>query len=187
MAALRFSTATDLYNAFVTAKQDLTTPPRDEHPLVFLRALAAGEKPFEAISFGAYLLPRHDAVRWGLDCLRLTSPRLVAEPDPALRAATAWLQASEEENRMAALKRGMEDEPRSPSTWIALAAGWAGSTVPFGDRHPVPAQPGMTARAVRAAIAIGLAGVGAAERPEVLQACVRACIAMIDVEADARS
>jgi hypothetical protein len=180
MPALRFATATDLYEAFATARQDISAPAGAEHPLAFLRALAAGEKPFDAISFGAYLLPRHDAVRWAVECLRLVSPRDVAAPDPALKAASAWLAAPEEENRLAALRHGMQDEPRAPSTWIALAAGWAGPTVPLDERHPVPAQPWMTARAVRAGIALVLAGVPPRERGDVLQSCVRACLALVE-------
>jgi hypothetical protein len=180
MAALRFTNASDLFDAFVTARQDVSTPARDEPPIAFLQALAAGDKPFDAVAFGAYLLPRREAVRWSLDCLRRATRDAALPADMPLQATQAWLKSPEEANRLAALRCGMEGDPLRASTWTALAAGWAGATVPFGDHAPVPSQPWMTARAVRAATAIALAQVGRQERQAVLQDCVGLCIAIAE-------
>ena len=93
------------------------------------------------------------------------------DEDIGLRAAEAWLREPEEDRRLAALQIGQQGRTDLPTTWLALAAGWAGPTIPAVDGgEPQAIPPHQTARAVR--VAVLLAGSRAAdfsERDETLR------------------
>ena len=70
MATLRFATARDVAEAFPTLVEDMLAEPGEREPLAFLRELADGETPEDAVSFCAYVLPRRDAVWWACRSVR---------------------------------------------------------------------------------------------------------------------
>lgn len=170
MPRLRFETARDLFEAFPSAVDELGVEPADEPSLPFLKSLADSNVD-QAVGFCAYLLPRREAVWWGCQSIRaLPAPR-THEEEQALAAAEQWVREPEEELRIAALNVGRESDYKRPATWLALAAGWAGPTIPFEDKvGQVP--PEQTARAVRAGVLIAASRIDLTKRTELLRKCV---------------
>jgi hypothetical protein len=172
MARLRFETVHDLFEAFPDVRQDLMVEPTDEPSLQFLNSLAQ-TAPEKAVGFCAHLLPRREAVWWACQFVRSLSLPQGSEEQRALQAAEAWVKEPEENFRLAALKVGQLGDHQKPATWLALAAGWAGNTMPFDDKW-VPVRPDQTARAVRAAILIAASKMDMQARTAALTQCIDA-------------
>jgi hypothetical protein len=172
MAHLRFETARDLFEAFPDVKEQVTIEPSDDPSLQFLASLAQ-QAPDQAVAFCAHLLPRREAVWWACQSVRMLRAPATADEQRALQAAELWVKEPEEESRIAALNTGKLGDHQKPATWLALAAGWAGNTMPFDDKW-VPIRPDQTARAVRAAILIAAANRDMKSRDELLRQCIEA-------------
>jgi hypothetical protein len=97
-----------------------------------------------------------------------------------LRAAEAWVRDPEEELRRDALAIGLAAKPSEAPTWTALAAGWSGGSLAAEGADPIPPPVHLTAKAVRAAILLALAAVGARQRGIAVSACIEACIAFAE-------
>ncbi len=170
MSRLRYTTARGVFEAFPTATADIRTPATDDPPVAFLRALARGPTPEDALTFCAYCLPRREAVWWACQCLRT----LIPSPSPAdavlIGAAEAWVREPEDAVRRAALSAGEAGDRESAATWAALAAGWSGGSM-VAD-HPVPCPPHLTAKAVRVAVLSALARLDAGSRNAAIDDCV---------------
>lgn len=171
MARLRFTTAQEVLEAFPPARDDIGVALGDEPPLACLDSLARGAAPDAALAFCSYLLPRREAVSWGCRSLRALLPGLSGGPQPALEAAETWVRGPEDASRRAALKIGMNSDPTIATTWLALAAGWAGGSMVEGE-HAVPAPAHLTAKAIRAALLLGLGAAPAEDRGRNIGACV---------------
>lgn len=172
MSATRFSTARDLFAAFPTAGQDISAPPADEPPLVFLERLRHSATPEDAISLLAYALGRREAVWWAAQSVRLLARIAPGQEDAPLQAAEAWVRDPDDLGRRDALRLGMSGNHRLATTWVALAAGWSGGNIGPHAQAVVPATPEMTPKAVRTAILVALATVSARDRGLRLQASV---------------
>ncbi|MYZ50332.1 DUF6931 family protein [Propylenella binzhouense] len=168
---LRFSTAAELFEAFPAARDDMRAEPDDRPILEFLRGLANGPTPEEAITFAAYLLPRREAVWWAHQCLRQVPDALTAQDQEMLAAAEAWVREPEEALRRAALDRAMAASGKTPGVWVALAAGWSGGSM-TPEAPGTVAPPFLTPRAVNAAVLGILARVARPYREETLNAFV---------------
>lgn len=169
MSRIRFATVRALHESFPEALANIGADPSDEHPIAFLRRLAAQRQFDHAISICAYLLPRREAVWWGCLSARILLADTLPLDAGSLVAAEAWARQPSEGNRQVALDVGSRSDRNAPLTWLALGAGWSsGNFVPT----PVPVPPFMTARAVRAALLTALRGVPVGELPRRLQACV---------------
>jgi hypothetical protein len=185
MPRLRFETVRDLLEAFPGAQDDLQIEPCDEPSLEYLTKLA-GEIPLTpAISFCAYLLPRREAVWWGCQSVKAISPPRTQEELAAMQAAEAWVAEPEEQRRFHALAVGRQCNYKLPTTWLALAAGWAGNMMPPGsmagfapptppkpDEPWLPVAPDQTAKAVRTGIVMASAPLQPADRLEILRGCL---------------
>jgi hypothetical protein len=178
MAAIRFMTVRDLYEAFPIAQDDVGAPPSDEPSLDFLRSLVAKESWASAVSYCAYLLPRREAVWWGCQSLRRIQPLFSPGDTRVLDAAEAWVREPENDRRITALGIGNESDHRSPATWMALAAGWSGGSVMPPEFGHAPAAPYQSARAIRAGLMIAMAGVPNTEMSRVLKPCLEDGIAL---------
>lgn len=154
MPGLRFTTARDLFETFPTAEDDINAEPTDEPSLDYAKALVDAGAPNKAVSFCAYLLPRREAVWWAHECVSNAKAERTAPERDALRAAQAWVGEPEEQQRLAALQKGVEGSRKSPCTWVALGAGWAGGSIMPGVPGSPLNPPYQTARAVRAAVLV---------------------------------
>lgn len=177
---LRFTTANQVFDAFPTAREEISQAPSEVHPLVFLKQLQDSSMPEDAIGFCAYMLPRREAVHWACHCIRASSSEITGDNARLIGLAERWVAEPEEENRRNALEAGMESAAEGPAAWSALAAGWSGGSI-IGEPHqPVPPPPHLTAQLVRAAVLTALAGVPAKQRREHLSGAVQAAVSLIE-------
>jgi hypothetical protein len=170
MARLRFSVARDVFEAFPTACEDIEAKPTDQSPLVFLRELAKGPTPEDAIPFCAYLLPRREAVWWASQSVRGLLDKPSEYDEVALHAAEDWVREPEEPKRREALQVGTTANQGAASTWVALAAGWSGGSMILGNLGGPLAPPELTAKAAFTAIRIALGG-----KPDRI-GCIARCV-----------
>lgn len=166
---IRFAAARDVVEAFPDLRR-ISPPPTDATaPLDYARQLLTSRRPFDAIAFLAYLLPRREAVWWARQCVgAILGPR---SEDEALHAADAWVRAPEEERRRAALAIGMAGDQARATTWLALAVGRSGGSVSAADQKPVVPPPSACGQAANAAIMLAICG----EDPKAISAWVGAC------------
>lgn len=172
MAGSRFTNTRDVFATFPSAERDISAPPSDEPPLVFLEKLRRGETPEDAVSLLAYALGRREAVWWAAQSVRLLCRIAAGQEDAPLQAAEAWVRDPDDLRRRDALRLGMGGNQRLATPWVALAAGWSGGNIGPSSHAVVPATPEMTPKAVRTAILVALATVTARERAARLQACI---------------
>ncbi|MEM8812105.1 MAG: hypothetical protein AAGF59_05760 [Pseudomonadota bacterium] len=176
---LRFNTASEVFEAFPTAYEDITASPNADHPLRFLEGLLSSPVPEEAITFCAYMLPRREAVWWARQCVTYNGAELSAEEQDLVAIADAWVRDPDEENRVQALRAGMNARVKSAGAWVALAAGWSGGSMALDAEHPVPPPPHLTAKASNAAVLSALARVSTQQRAEYLSAFVDGGIKLV--------
>lgn len=177
MTRLRFSTAREVFDTFPSAGKIIRTAPTAEPPLAFLRRLAQGPAPAEAIGFCAFVLPRREAVWWAAQALRAMLPA-GTQPDPGLLAAEAWIRDPSDDNRRAALALADAADTALPGTWVAFAAGYSGGSMVAG--HAVPCPPDLTAKMARIAVLTALGRLTGREHQAALRNCVEACIRWAD-------
>jgi hypothetical protein len=171
MARLRFETVRDVFEAFPIAEHELQIEPNDEPSLQFLEALVSRGEFDKAVGFCAFLLPRREAVWWGCRSVRTLVPDLAAAENEAIGVAEDWVHEPEEDRRAAALEVGRSGSSKSPSTFLALAAGWSGRSMNLGG-EAIPVPPHQTARVVRAAVLVAACRVSMTEKPDLLRRCL---------------
>ncbi|MGI9357584.1 MAG: DUF6931 family protein [Rhizobiaceae bacterium] len=165
---VRFPTAADVFEAQPQIAEDIVARPNGEAPVSFVRSLLKSKTPEEAVTFTAYLLAVREAVWMGHECLIHVKPNLGDSDMEMLNFAEAWVRSPCEETRNAALEAGMEQNPKSPGAWIALAAGWSSGSMLPPDQHPVTPPDGLVPRAVNAGILSALARLDASVREKTL-------------------
>jgi hypothetical protein len=177
---LRFTTASQVFDAFPSARDGVSAAITDAHPLVYVKQLHESAMPEEAIAFCAYMLPRREAVQWACQCVRGMNPEIEGEAVNLISIAEQWVEVPEEENRLAAMEAGTAAVNSGPAAWCALAAGWSGGSL-IGEPHqPVPPAPDLTAQLVRAAILTALAFVPPKQRQAQLSSAVRAAVSLVE-------
>ncbi len=172
-ARIRFNTAQQVFETFPKAVESIEARPGDESPLDFLRRLIARPHRFDAITYAAFLLPRREAVWWGCQCVRALAG---SRPDDALAAAEAWVRDPDERTRRAALAIWEGGDRRSPTAWLAMAAGQSGGNVAPEGAPPQLPPPYMTAVAVKAGIILAIAERPARDQPGWIVACAEAAM-----------
>jgi hypothetical protein len=182
MRRQRFAMASQVFDAFPIAREDIEAEPADIEPFAFLDKLMQGPTPEDAIGFCAYLLPRREAVQWACQCIRaIESPVRSADQD-VLELAEAWVKDPHEENRQAALSAGLKAKVKSAAALAALGAAWSGGNMLEDPERPVPPPAYLTAQAVRAAVLTTLAQAGTKERRQHLAACVQRAVKLMSMD-----
>lgn len=184
MSRLRFSTAQEVFDTFPSIRKVIATKPTTEHPLAFLKRLAQGPAPAEAIGFCAFVLPRREAVWWAAQSLRAMQPP-GAPQDEGLAAAEAWVRDPRDDTRRAALALADEGDTALPGTWVAFAAGYSGGSMVA--THAVPCPPDLTAKMARIAVLTALGRLSGRDHQAALRNCVEACIRLADDDGKTRS
>lgn len=181
MGRIRFETAADVFEAFPALAEEIATAPTGDDPLRFLRQLAAGETPLEALSFGACVLARRDTVILLCRMLRrLAHEAGLGTPgggaDRCLLATEAWAREPGESLRLEAMASAEAGDPRMATTWAARAAGWSGGNLLPGTEHGVvPAPAHLTSRAARACLLLALGHLAPARHQWWIETCVAEC------------
>jgi hypothetical protein len=153
---IRFTTATQVVEAFPGAASELGEVPDGISPLDHLAALAARDDPNAAIIFAALALPKRESVWWGCIALRgmgnLDGGRLDDRAREGLRLAEAWVRHPEEEERRAAGRYAESQYFEGSGAWIAFAAfTTSGSLAPAG-LQAVPPSPEISGKCVAMAV-----------------------------------
>jgi hypothetical protein len=174
---IRFTSPEQVFEAFPSAAEEIEIRPKSETPLEFARKLLAAGRRFESVVYLACLLPRREAIWWGIRCFQTIHPQ---GHDDALAAAEAWVRDPSEATRRAALSLGWSHNPRKATTWLALAAGQSGGSIAAEHAPAVPASPQATAVAVKAAIILAITRASPPSQRAWLAACVEAGIRFAD-------
>lgn len=177
---LRFTTASQVFDAFPSVRDGVTAAPSDLHPVAFVKSLQGSHSPEDALAFCAYMLPRREAVEWACRCVREMNANLDSAARGSLDIAEQWVSVPEEENRRSALDHGIAAVNSGPAAWCALAAGWSGGSLMGEPHQPVPPPPDATAQLVRAAVLTALAFVPAKGRRDQLDAAVRSALSFVE-------
>lgn len=160
LETLRYRTAQELFAALPEIGEDMEARPRrDENVMDFARGLLDGPAPEEAVTAAAQMFVRRVAVWWGHECLRHVGDRLDPADHAMMERAAAWVAQPDEGARAAMLDAAMACEIRSPGVWLALGAGWGGSSLTPPDSPPVSPPRFLTGRGVNAAVLAALARV----------------------------
>ena len=170
---LRYTAASQVFEAFPHLWEEIETHPVAEAPLDFARKLLTDGRRFDAVVYCAHMLARRESVWWGCQCVRAIAAGMT---DNALLAAEAWVRDPEEESRRAALEIGNAGNLRVATTWLARAAGHAGGSLSPEGAFPIAAPPQMTASEVKAAIILAIAKAEPLSQPAWKRACVEAAI-----------
>jgi hypothetical protein len=124
----------------------------------FIGLLIEKELFRDAIRLVAYLLPKREAVGWGCLCVRHILAGQKDKPLPhAQVAAERWVSAPNEENRWAAKQSADQEDPKTPSGLLAMAAFFAGPSMAPPNLQAVPPPDHVTSEMV--ANVVFLAGV----------------------------
>lgn len=169
---LLFERAQDVFDAFPTLSEDMKGRPDGDASLAFFAKLVTSPVPEEAVTFGAYLLPRRRAVWWGHNCVRSIIHLLTDQDLRMLQLAEGWVREPDEDTRNMAMREGSSARNKSPGVWIALGAGWSGGSMTEPHQPRIPPVPGMSQRAVNAGILSALARVDYPHRAQTLKAFV---------------
>ncbi len=142
---IRFTTASQVVEAFPAAADDLGEVPEDAAPLEFLSQLASDENPIPALFFAGLALPKREAVWWA--CLVMRGMGLTdGEAGHGLQLAEAWVRTPEEDQRRAAGEFAEEVYFEGPGAWAAFAAfTTSGSLAPAGLQS-VPPPPELSGK-----------------------------------------
>lgn len=164
-----------------TLGQDTGLDPRGTEAAVdYLAQLRGSPTPENALAYAAYLLPRHEAVRWGCTCLGQVLGLLTPLDRAMLELATRWVEDPDEPQRVEAMRQAMGANEKTAGVWMALAAGWSGGSLAGADVPRVPPPAFLTPRAVMVGTQMALAKVGRESRAASLGSFVDNCLAMIE-------
>ena len=169
---VRFTLAEQVLEAFPNAADSIALAPGGLKPLDFLRRLIAQGRRFDAVTFAAFVLPRREAVWWGCQCVRAVS----GVADEALAAAEAWVRNPDDASRYAALALADKVRRRTPTHWLAFAAGHSGGNIAPEGAPPVTPGPHMAGSGVKAGVILALAQKPAREQPAWTVACAEAAL-----------
>jgi len=169
MSRLRFATARALYETFPSSVTRITAAPTDDSPVVFLKKLSASEQLNDAVTFCAYLLPRRTTVWWACGSVRAFLGDIAPARAAGISAAETWVHDPSEQNRLIALDVANKSDSNDALTWLAFAAGWAGSML-SAHKASVPVPQYLTPCAARIAILLSANGVEPAQRTSRMRA-----------------
>jgi hypothetical protein len=112
----------------------------DQDPQQCAEAMAEKGMFADAISLIAHRREPVPAIKWGRDCIRqLPPPNPPKATDQSLAAVEAWLEAPDDDKRLAAKAAADESGNSRPSDLLALAVFFSGGSI--GDPEAPPADP----------------------------------------------
>jgi hypothetical protein len=121
--------------------------------------LAAGGRLREAVGAIAQLLPKKEAIRWGLESIRRV-PAASAKPgsEGAMQAVEEWLAGASDEKRRAALRSAEQVGIGTPAGCLGLAVFLSGGSMAPPDTPVAPEpEPYLSARMVAGAMSMAVA------------------------------
>jgi hypothetical protein len=149
MTKIRFSTAQQVIDAFPHTRDEFEGQPLGLAPIAFIQHLLQNKSEKKAITFCAFLLSRHDAVKWLCKSLRTAKASYAPKEESWLALSEEWAKAPTEAGRQAAFKAAMASGFRTAPAFAAAAAGWSGGNLSGNADNPVPPPAQLTGQAVK--------------------------------------
>ena len=171
---IRFTRAKQVFETYPALQEMVREPSTAMTPEDFAVELQQSDEPLTAVAYFAHVLPKREAVWWGLKCVSGLD-RTAKESDKQLLALSEnWVREGDEEARAEVHSAAEAAKDDSAAAWIGLAAGWSGGSLSPNPDYKVEMPDDLTAKAVNTAILIALGGVPPAERDEALNSCLSA-------------
>ncbi|MEO0976888.1 MAG: hypothetical protein AAFY05_06235 [Pseudomonadota bacterium] len=177
---IRFTSAIQVFQTYPDLEEDLAPPKGDVSPQDFTLEILKGEDPFSAILFFAHVLPKREAVWWGLRCVTGLDKNKSAEDLKLLELVTAWVQDGDEEARLSVQAAVDEFKGDSPSLWIGRAASLSGGSISPNPEYRVDTLPHLTAVCANGAVQFAIGALGPGVREEAIGDCISAGISFAE-------
>jgi len=149
MTKIRFSTAQQVIDAFPHTRVEFEGQPLGLAPIAFIQHLLHNKAEKKAVTFCAFLLSRHDAVKWLCKSLRTAKANYAPKEEAWLALSEEWAKAPSEAVRQVAFQAAMASGFRTASSFAAAAAGWSGGSLSGTADNPVPPPAQLTGEAVK--------------------------------------
>ncbi len=173
---IRFTSAVQVFQNYPNLEEEMTPPGGDVSPQDFTLEVLKGEDPYSAILFFAHVLPKREAVWWGLRCVTGLDQDKTPEDQKMLALVTAWVQDGDEEARLS-VKAAVDDfKGDSASLWIGHAASLSGGSISPNPEFRVDTLPHLTAVCANGAVQLALGALGPGVREAAIQDCISAGI-----------
>lgn len=130
----------------------------------YLAQLISAERWLDAVKFLAQSLPKRDAIRWGVEMLRLTAPPAASDVQ-IFDHLEQWCDEPNDARRRAIMTLAERNQFQSPAAWLAAAAFWSEGSMLAPDLPEVPADAGLTGRTIGTALTAA-AWIAAPRQPE---------------------
>ncbi|GAB4512884.1 MAG: hypothetical protein Tsb0019_09910 [Roseibium sp.] len=171
---IRFTTARQVFEAFPELAETVVAPVGDPAPEEYALELQAGEEPDQALAYFAHVLPKREAVWWGMNCVAGLDANRSEDDRQVLALSETWVREGDEDARAAVHAAAEAARSDSASVWIGFAAGWSGGSLSPSPDHRVDMPDDLTAKAVNAAVLIALGTLHPSAREEALNSCLSA-------------
>lgn len=171
---IRFTKARQVFEAYPELAESVGEPAGDPAPEDYALELQTGEEPLQAVTYFAHVLPKREAVWWGMNCVAGLDANRSEEDKQVLALSETWVREGDEDARAAVHAAAEAARNDSASVWIGFAAGWSGGSLSPSPEHRVDMPDDLTAKAVNAAVLIALGTLDPGARDEALKSCLSA-------------
>ncbi|WP_422383136.1 DUF6931 family protein [Roseibium album] len=169
---IRFTMAKQVFETFPELHEKVSSPEGDVSPQDYTLEILEGEDPFLAITYFAHILPKPEAVWWGIKCVEGLDREKSDHDREVLKLCENWVREGDEEARLAVVAMTEDARGDSGSLWIGRAVSWSGGSLSPNPDFRVDVPPGLTATALNAALQIVIGNLGPGEREEGLKSCL---------------
>ena len=180
MTKIRFSTALQVIDAFPHVRDEFEGEPLNLAPVAFVQHLLQSKGEGKAVTFCAFLLTRHDALKWLCQSLRAQQTVYTAKDEALLAIAESWARTPSENIRQAALQAAMASGFRTAPAFAAAAVGWSGGNLSNSAENPVPPPAHMTGQAVKTGLILAALAAPMAEQANKLKQIVVLGLTFLD-------
>lgn len=171
---IRFTKAKQVFETYSALHELVSEPSPQVAPEDYAVELQESDAPLTALAYFAHVLPKREAVWWGLKCVEGLNKAQNQADKNLLMLCENWVREGDEEARSQVHDAAEAAKPDSAAAWIGLAAGWSGGSLSPNPDHRVEMPDDLTAKAVNTAVLIALGSLHPAERDEALKACLSA-------------
>ena len=180
MTKIRFSTAQQVNDAFPHIRAEFDGQPLGHAPVAFIEHLLRNKEEMKAITFCAFLLSRHDAVKWLCKSLRAAKVSYAPKEEAWLALSEEWAKAPTEAVRQAAFQAAMASGFRTASSFAAAAAGWSGGSLSGTSDNPLPPPTQLTGQAVKTGLLLSAMEGPVAEQAGKMRSMVELALTFIE-------
>jgi len=171
---IRFTRAKQVFETFPDLSETVVEPDTDIAPADYTLELQTSEEPLDALAYFAHILPKREAVWWGIHCVSGLVENQSENDRKILALSETWVREGDEEARAAVHEAAQAGKMDRAADWVGLAAGWSGGSLSPNPDYRVETPDDLTAKALNAALLIAIGGLGPEDRDEALKSCLAA-------------